>query len=126
MIFDTDVLIWYLRGNPRAAVAIDESSDRKISAVTLMELYQGARDKRELKTIGDFFYDYSFSVLPITENISHRASIYVEQFCLGAHLQMADALIAATSIEHRDILYTANAKHYKVIQELAIKVFKPE
>lgn len=65
MIFDTDVLIWYLRGNPRAAVAIDESSDRKISAVTLMELYQGARDKRELKTIGDFFMTILLACCPL-------------------------------------------------------------
>jgi predicted nucleic acid-binding protein len=126
MIFDTDVLIWFFRGNPKAAKVIEACKDRKLSAVTLMELHQGARDKKEQRSIGKFLHDYSFELLPISENISHRGSIYVEEYCLKANLQMADALIAATVIEHRETLCSANAKHNKVIAELDLKVFKPD
>ena len=125
MIFDTDVLIWFFRGNPKAAKVIEDADKRKVTAVTLMELHQGARDKKEQKAIGKFLRDEAFEVLMISENISHRACIYVEEYCLKAHLQMADALIAATAVEHRDTLCSANAKHYKVISELELTVFKP-
>ncbi|MDX2111974.1 MAG: type II toxin-antitoxin system VapC family toxin [Verrucomicrobiota bacterium] len=126
MVFDTDVLIWFLRGNIRAAKIIEASEIRKLSVVTLMELHQGARDKKEQKTLGKFIHDFSFEVLPISENISHRACIYVEEYFLKANLQLADALIAATVVEHRETLCSANAKHYKVVIDLALKVFRPE
>lgn len=125
MIFDTDVLNWCFKGNERAARAVEAAEDRKLSAVTVMELHQGARDKKEQKSIGQFLHDFDFQVLPITENISQRACIYVEEFCLKDNLQMADALIAATAVEHRETLCSANAKHYKVVSELELKVFKP-
>jgi predicted nucleic acid-binding protein len=124
MIFDTDVLIWYLRGNEHAAEAIKAEREREISAVTLMELLQGARDKREQKLIGKFLSDFSFAILPLTENIGHRATIYVEEYGLKGGLQMADALIAATATEYRKPLCTGNAKHYKVVSEVEVKAFR--
>lgn len=125
MIFDTDVLIWCFRGNERASKEIDTCDDRCISAVTLMELHQGARNKSEQKAIGKFVRELGFRVLPINENMSHRACIYVEEFCLKASMQMADALIAATAVEQGETLCTANHKHYKALTELELKRFKP-
>lgn len=126
MIFDTDVLIWCFRGNERAAAAIDECELRQISAVSLMELHQGARNKTEQKAIGRFIRELDFRVLPVDENISHRACIYVEEFTLKASMQLADALIAATAVEYAETLCTANVKHYKAITELNTRMFKPE
>lgn len=126
MIFDTDVIIWCFRGNERAAAAIKEELEREISTVSLMELLQGARSKQEQKVIGKFLRDLSFSVIPLSENIGHRACIYVEEYCLKGGLQMADALIAATAVEHRKTLCSGNAKHYRVVSEIELKVFKPE
>ena len=37
MLVDTDVLIWNLRGNDRAAEALDSSAPFYLSAVTWME-----------------------------------------------------------------------------------------
>lgn len=125
MIFDTDVLIWCFRGNERASKAIDQCDDRLISVVTLMELHQGARDKREQRAIGKFIRELDFRIVPIDENISHRACIYLEEFCLKASMQMADALIAATSVEQGERLCTANHKHYKAVTELETQVFRP-
>ena len=51
MIFDTDVLLWAFRGNDYAIAAIDGEADRKISAVTYMELMKGARNKSEFREI---------------------------------------------------------------------------
>ena len=48
MILDTDVMIWFLRGNQRAIDAVMEAMPFSISIVTYMELVRGMRDKREL------------------------------------------------------------------------------
>ena len=124
MIFDTDVLIWYFRGKEKAAQAIEQVATPAISAVTYMELIQGSRNKQELRQIRSFLSDFHIPMLPLSENISHRASIYLEEHALSSGLTMADALIAACAMEHALPLYTGNAKHFKCIKELAIKSFR--
>jgi len=125
MIFDTDVLIWVLRGNPKAAKAVDDTNARAVSMVTYMELLQGARDKREVKAIKSFLTDMRFRSLPLTENIGHRASIYMEEYGLSAALSLADALIAATAVEAHEPLLTGNDRHYRPIRELELRRFRP-
>jgi hypothetical protein len=66
-----------------------------------------------------------FQTLPLTENIGHRASIYMEEYRLSVSMSMADALIAATAVESNDTLITGNDKKYKPIKELKIKHFRP-
>jgi len=39
-------------------------------------------------------------------------------------MQLADALIAATATTHGMTLYTANDKHYKIVKELDMLVFR--
>ncbi len=125
MIFDTDVLIWVLRGNAKAAEAVDQSEQPAISVITYMELLQGARDKGEMKAIKAFLMDLQVQSLPLTENIGHRASIYMEEYALASALSMPDALIAATAIEANRPLLTGNDKHYRTITELDLKRFRP-
>ena len=125
MIFDTGVLIWVLRGHAKAARAVDRENVRAVSIVTYMELLQGARDKREVRAIKSFLADLAFRMLPLTENVGHRASIYLEEYGLRVSMSMADALIAAAAVEANDALLTANDKHYRPIRELATKRFRP-
>jgi len=125
MLIDTDILIWIFRGNQKAARMLDGTESRHISAVTYMELIQGARDREELRKIKMFLSDYDFDVLPLSENIGHRASIYVEEYGLGMSVRLADALIAATAVEHNLTLITGNRKHYRPIRDLDLKVFRP-
>ncbi|MBF0633283.1 MAG: PIN domain-containing protein [Nitrospinae bacterium] len=124
MLFDTDVLIWALRGHKRAAGVIDKASQRDISIVNYMELVQGARDKREIKLLRSFLKDLGFNILPLTENIGHRASVYMEEYTLKTGLQLADALLAATAVEHQLPFCSANTKHYREISELELKSFR--
>jgi hypothetical protein len=125
MLVDTDVLIWVLRGKPKAARAVDAASQRAISVISYMGLLQGARDKREVKAIKSFLADMQFRMLPLTENVGHRASIYLEEYGLSVAMTFADALIAAAAIEANEVLLTANDKHYRQIKELQIKRFRP-
>ena len=124
MIFDTDVLIWVLRGNAKAAKAVDDADARALAVVAYMELLQGARDKAEVRAVKSFLTDMQFALLPLTENIGHRASIYMEEYGLSISMSMADALIAATAIEANELLITGNDKHYKAIKELELKRFR--
>ena len=125
MIFDTDVVIWVFRGHEGAAKLVESTDDRQISIVTYMEFIQGARNRQELKTIKNFLTEHAFQTLPLTENIGHRASVYMEEYTLKTALYLANAMIAATAIENHLTLCTANRKHYRQINELNLKIFRP-
>jgi len=125
MLVDTDVLIWALRGNIKAARLVDSTPDRRISVVTFMELLQGARDKRESRLIKSFLADLNFLTIPLGENVGHRAAIYIEEYGLGSGLRTADALIAATAAEHGLTLCTGDRTHYQAIRDLTLRPFRP-
>jgi predicted nucleic acid-binding protein len=125
VLFDTDVLVWVFRGNSKAAKALEAAEERRLSVVSYMELLQGARDKDEARKIKVFLADFGFEVMPLTENIGHRASIYMEEYGLKVAMCVGDALIAATAVEAELQLLSGNQKHYKVINELDLEVFKP-
>lgn len=126
MLFDTDVLIWALRGSLKAAKEINEDANRFISAVSYMELMQGARNKQEQTLIKRFLSQLGFIVLPITEAISHRATIFIEENALKSGMQLADALVFATACENSLTLCSANKKHFDGLDSLDAKVFVPD
>ncbi len=125
MIFDTDVLIWVQRGNEKAARLIDQTSDRYVSILTYMELLQAAENRKQHEYITSFLGDLGFQTLPLTENIGHRAAVYVAEYTLAHGIRAGDAIIAATATENNLPLCSGNAKHYRAIQELKLKVFRP-
>ncbi len=125
MIIDTDVLIWYLKGNEKAYQIIDNSNNFFISVVTYMELVQGMRNKNELNNLRKALHVWNAKILYISEDISAKAMFFVEQHFLSHSMQLADALIGATAITHGSPILTGNDKHYKVMKNLQIKKFRP-
>ena len=125
MIIDTDVLIWYLRGNENAKKIIEANTPFKISVVNYLELLQGMRDKRELRILQKFLKRCSSDIVQITENISSRAMFLMEDYCLSHSMELGDAIIAATTLESHEILLTANIKHYSYIPNIEITKFLP-
>lgn len=125
VIFDTDILIWIQRGNEKAASLIDKMKDRMISIQTYMELLQCAKNKKQQQLTREYLRDFNFKIIPLTENIGHRASIYIEEYSLGDGLRVGDAIIAASAIESGLTLTTSNHKHYKIIPNLDLHIFKP-
>jgi predicted nucleic acid-binding protein len=101
MLVDTDVLIWYLRGHLQAARRLNEISRLTLSAITYLELLQGMRNKTELIVVKKMFNKRSAQVLPLNEAITQRAVTLMESLTLSHGLQMGDALIAATALEHQ-------------------------
>ena len=53
-LVDTDVIVWYMRGNSRAANALHKLDHFAISVVTYMELLQGMRNKEEVRVLQRF------------------------------------------------------------------------
>ena len=125
MLFDTDILIWVQRGNRKAAQFIDGAGERLISVLTYMELLQAARDKRQHAVIKQYVRDLSFSVLPLTEGVGHRALVYVEEYGLSSGIRAGDAIVAATATENGLTLATGNARHFRSIKELSLRIFRP-
>lgn len=87
-----------------------------------MELLQGARDKQEVAHIRRLLL--SFEVIPLSEEIGYRGSVYMEQYALRVAMTPIDALIAATAADRHLTLCTGNAKHFRPIPDLDVKVFR--
>ena len=126
MLFDTDIFIWVQKGNTNAAQLMETSKERYLSVQTYMELLQSAQNKKQHKQIKDFLAAFDFIIIPFTENIGHRACIYIEEYTLSNGIRAGDAIIAATAIENNLTLVTSNAKHFKTIRDLKLKVFKSD
>lgn len=125
MIFDTDIFIWAQKGNQKAARLINRAEERYLSIYSHLELLQSAKNKLQHDYTKDFLTSFGFVVLPLTENIGHRALIYIEEYALSHGLRAGDAIIAATAAENSMALVSGNAKHFKPIKDLKLKVFKP-
>ncbi len=125
MIFDTDIFIWVQRGNEKAARLIDNAQERYLSVQTYMELLQCAKSKNQHRYIKDFLTVFGFFILPMTENIGHRASIYIEEYTSASGIRSGDAIVAATAVENNLPLASSNAKHFRSIKELTLKTFRP-
>jgi len=125
LIVDTDVLVWYLRGNEKAFKVIEDLEGFFVSVVAYMELVQGMRNQKELNSLRQALHGWNAKILYITEEISAKAMFAVEQHFLSHSLQLADALIGATAIAHGLPLLTGNDKHYKIMKEIQLKKFRP-
>lgn len=125
MHIDTDVLIWYFRGNEKAKRALERLDSLSVSSVVYMGLLQGVRDKTELAHLKHFFIQKNIAIHSINASIDSRSIYFIEKYALSHGLRLADALIAATADIHGETLFTANAAHYRIIPSLSLKIFKP-
>ena len=126
MIIDTDVLIWFLRGNENAQKIIITSIPFKISVISYIELIQGVRDKKELTVLQKHLKKWSTEIIQVNENMSTRAMFFMEDYRLKYSLELSDAIIAATVLEKHECLLTANDKHYAFIPNIQINKFRPK
>jgi predicted nucleic acid-binding protein len=125
MIIDTDVLIWYMRGNEKAYEIIENFNSFFISVVTYIELVQGMRNKKELNNLRKALHGWNAQILYISEEVSAKAMFTIEHHFLSHSIQLADALIGATAIAYGFPILTANDIHYRVMKDIQIKKFRP-
>lgn len=117
------MLIWHLRGYAQATRRLDQLERLTLSAVSYLEVLQGMRSKAELSAVNKMLERRSATVLPLTEAITRQAIALMEALTLSHGLQMGDALIAATALEHRLPILTCNVRHFAAVEHLLIEGF---
>jgi hypothetical protein len=125
VMIDSDVLIWYMRGNQKAYKVIEEQNGFFISVVSYIELVQGMQNKRELTLLRKTLRNWNAKILYLNEDISAKAMFFIEQHFLSNSIVLADALIGATAISNGLKLLTSNIKHYKILKNIELETFKP-
>ena len=125
MLVDTDVLIWHLRGYAQATRRLDQFDALTLSAVSYLEVLQGMRNKAELAAVKKMLERRAATLPPLSEAITLRAIDLMESLSLSHGLQMGDALIAATALDHGLPVLTANVKHFSPVEGLTVEAFLP-
>ncbi len=127
VLFDTDILIWYVRGHERARrfLARVAHRQRAVSSLTVMELLQGCRKQAEVRHARTFVAENFAQLLHPEERVSLRAIDLLARHAMAHGLRVVDALIAASALEMGWALATANTKPYRPIPRLRVIGFKP-
>ena len=126
MIVDTDIIIWYMRGNLKARDLINRLGAFSISAISYMEIVLGIRNKKELRALRQFIIAHGIHCIDVDSEITARAIFLLEEYALSHGMTMGDALIAATVENCGETLYTGNSAHFKMLPGFFVKVFRPE
>ena len=124
MVIDTDVLIDYFRGYESAKKRLEILENRMISMVSLYELYQGARNKKELEVIRSMLREWEFEIIAVNEEQSYQTLFIMEKYSMSHGLKMADAMIATCGIYRGVPILTGNHSDYRFISELSVIPYK--
>jgi predicted nucleic acid-binding protein len=114
VLIDSDILIDVSRGRDHAILARWDELSRSDTAllcspVTVAELWHGARP-HEQKTLRAMFA--AVTCVAIDLEIGERAGNYLRQYAKSHHVELGDALIAATVSIHKAHLWTRNRRYY--------------
>lgn len=105
VLFDTNILIDYLRGQAQAAAEIELYSDKAISIITWIEVMAGTTPANENATQS---FLSTFQILPITQKEAAR-SVVLRQ---TKRIKLPDALIWASAQVNDRLLISRNTKDF--------------
>jgi predicted nucleic acid-binding protein len=112
-LLDTNILILYLRKTAGYYDLLDTLAKDDmlyISAITRLEIIRGMRERERQDT---FNLLDSLESIDITIEVADKAGELIRIWrTQGAILEDADAIIAATALDHGLALVTTNAKHF--------------
>ncbi len=120
ILCDTNVIIEILKGNEKTIKTIESIGLKNIaiSSVTVMELYFGALNKRELSKIKKHLK--ALNIVHFDNDVSELAVSMIESYSKSHGLQIPDAIIAATALSFEMKLFTLNLKDFKYIDGLSL------
>ncbi len=117
IVVDTDVLIDFFRGQPKAVAFVKRHSHRIIlPSIVTAELYAGVRGDEE-RTVLDKFFSL-FRVVPVSLEIAKVGGLYKRDYGRSHGVGLADAILAATAEIENAELKTLNTKHYPMLKGL--------
>ena len=118
ILCDTNVIIETLKGDEKTIKIVERLGleNIAISSVTVMELYFGALNKRELSKIRKHLK--ALNIVHFDNDISELAVSMIESYSKSHGLQIPDAIIAATALSFELKLFTLNLKDFKYIDGL--------
>lgn len=117
LLFDTNILIDFLRGREQAMDLLKAQTELPtISVVSVMELYAGFRSRRE-ELDGERLLQQA-RILAFTEEIARRAGVFARHFEPSHGVDDVDAIVAATAEHHGLRLATLNVKHFPMFPKL--------
>jgi predicted nucleic acid-binding protein len=117
VLVDTDVMVDFLRGNPKAIALLQTHSAWGILfSIIAAELYAGVRDDEELKKLDSLIS--LFRVVPVSKELARAGGLYKKHYAKSHGVGLADAIIAATAEAENADLKTLNAKHYPMFEGL--------
>jgi len=117
LLIDTDVMIDFLRGHPKAVALVKKHSSRIIlSSIVIAELYAGVRGDEELDTLDNLVS--LFRVIPVSPSLARAGGLNRRDYSKAHGVGLADAIVAATCEAENAELKTLNIKHYPMIKGL--------
>lgn len=116
-LLDTDVMVDFLRGHPKAVALVKDNLDRiALSTIVVAELYAGVRDGEERQRLDRLSSD--LRTLPVSSEIAQQGGLYKRDYGQSHGVGLADAIIAATAEIRTAELKTLNTRHYPMFQHL--------
>jgi predicted nucleic acid-binding protein len=105
VLFDTNILIDYLSGVPKARVELERYRDRAISVITWMEVMAGTTSTDEAQVCA---FLMTFHTVPITSDVAERSFLLRGK----KNLKLPDAIIRATAEVENRLLVTRNSRDF--------------
>jgi predicted nucleic acid-binding protein len=126
LIFDTDIVVWMTRNRPAALQFARgvRPTERNVSVISYLELLYGSRNQEELMYLQQLVAGWFTEILPVTAAITGSARRLMEDFALSHRPNVSDVLVAATALDRREPLATCNAKHYRFVPGLQLRIFR--
>ena len=123
---DTDVLIWHLRGEQKAAKFL-----KKIRDVEKYELWTGAMQRAEViffmrpeEEDETLLFLSLFKTAPVDQGIIDLAGEYYRQWNQKNGMDVNDSILAATAFINGGKIYALNKKHYSIPEIIVQKAWK--
>jgi predicted nucleic acid-binding protein len=124
LLIDTDVLVDYLRGEPRALAYLKAARALlRVSCLTLAELYVGVRDGAERDALARL--EGLLEAVEVDRDIAVRAGLFRRDYGSSHGTGLIDAVIAASTLATQSALVTLNARHFPMLRGVIVPYRKP-
>lgn len=118
-LIDTNIFFRIFKSDKNLQTYI-ESLDLAVCATVYIECIQGSKSNQEKRKIMNYLDN--FPLLPITRKISLKSIELIDTYSNSHGLLLADAQIAATTIENDLTLISFNKSDFEFVKDLKFQI----